>query len=421
MPDTTPAPHLCISTGGTGGHFFPALSIAREFRKTGRVTLFIAGHHTAEQVAVAEKTGFDAVPGEALRLPGCPGTLLLFPFRFTRAFLDARRNLAALKPDAVLGMGSFASVPVGLAAASLRIPLVLHEGNAVTGRANRFLSRWARRLAASFPEQAGKKNVRCPVTVTGFPVRPELVEAAKSVAVWQCDGGTVETPDTSPASSPATATASLSPTATPPHRHTATPAASAAYLAAHKLAPGSPTLLVFGGSQGARFINELVAETLSQLPEETRYRFQLIHLTGQEDNAALRERYERLGVQATVKRSETDMASAYRAASLVLCRAGSSTISELALFGVPAALIPLPSAADDHQTANARIAARNDAAILLPQPQATPETLLKILNAWLADPQAAAARGARLRDAMARPAAAGEVVAMALGELRKPR
>ncbi len=383
MPENTTAPHLCISTGGTGGHFFPALAIAREFRKTGRVTLLIAGHHTAEQVAVAEKAGFDARPGDALRLPSGPLAALLFPFRFLRAYLAAKRTLAALKPDVVLGMGSFASVPLGLAAAALRIPLVLHEGNAVTGRANRFLSRRARRLAASFAEQADKTPVRCPVTVTGFPVRPELVEAA---------------------------------TTTPPHRHAAMPDSS--YLTAHKLAPGSPTLLVFGGSQGARFINELVAETLAQLPEETRYRFQLLHFTGQEDNAALRERYERLGLHAAVKKSESDMAAAYRAAGLVICRAGSSTISELALFGVPAVLIPLPSAADDHQTANARIAARNDAATLLPQPEATPEKLLEILNAWLADPQATAARGARLRDAMARPAAAAEVVTMIQGELR---
>ena len=376
MPNTNP--HLCISTGGTGGHFFPALSIAREFRKSGRVTLLIAGHHTAEQVAIAEKAGFNAVAGDALRLPNSLGTALLFPFRFTRAFLDARRNLTALKPDIVLGMGSFASVPVGLAACSLRTPLVLHEGNAITGRANRFLSRWARRLATSFAEQADRSPVRCPVTVTGFPVRPELVEAAAA---------------------PTDERAAT----------TATPCAN--YLAAHKLAAGSPTLLVFGGSQGARFINALIAETLAQLPEDARHQLQLIHLTGQEDNASLREQYERLGIQAAVKKSEGDMASAYRAASLVICRAGSSTISELALFAVPAVLIPLPSAADDHQSANARIAARNDAAILLPQAQATPDKLLGILNAWLADPSATAARGQRLRDAMARPHAAAEVVA----------
>ena len=308
---------------------------------------------------------------DALRLPNSLGTALCFPWRFARAFLAARRTLGRLKPEIVLGMGSFASVPVGLAACTLRIPLVLHEGNAVTGRANRFLSRWARRLAASFAEQADKRPVRCPVTVTGFPVRPERVKAAAA----------------------------------------ATTSPSTVYLAAHKLAAGSPTLLVFGGSQGARFINALLAETLAQLPEDARHQLQLIHLTGQEDNASLREHYERRGIQAAVKKSEGDMAAAYRAATLVICRAGSSTISELALFAVPAVLIPLPSAADDHQSANARIAARNDAAILLPQPQATPDQLREIIMAWLADPAAAAARGQRLRDAMARPHAAAEVVA----------
>ena len=390
MPDSIP--HLCISTGGTGGHFFPALSIAREFRTSGRVTLLIAGHHTAEQVALAEKAGFDAVAGDALRLPNSIAAALLFPLRFARAFLDARRTLGRLKPDIVLGMGSFASVPVGLAACTRRTPLFLHEGNAVTGRANRFLSRWARRLAASFTEQADKSPVRCPVTVTGFPVRPELVAAANRATVdgrlWPVE---------------------------PLEASTARPLPD--YLAAHKLAPGSPTLLVFGGSQGARFLNALLAETLAQLPEEARHQLQLIHLTGQEDNAALRGHYERFGIQAAVKKSEGDMASAYRAASLVICRAGSSTISELALFAVPAVLIPLPSAADDHQSANARIAARNEAAILLPQPQATPDKLRDIIRAWLADPAATAARGQRLHDAMARPNAAAEVVAFLRAEL----
>jgi UDP-N-acetylglucosamine--N-acetylmuramyl-(pentapeptide) pyrophosphoryl-undecaprenol N-acetylglucosamine transferase len=175
------------------------------------------------------------------------------------------------------------------------------------------------------------------------------------------------------------------------------------------LSPNLPLLLVFGGSQGARFLNELVPAAVQRLGPNSCERFQLLHLTGQEDNRELLELYRATGLRAAVRTRETGMPEAYLAASLVLSRAGASTLAELALFGKPAILVPLPTAADDHQTANARIAEKNGGAILLPQASLTSDTLSRLLGEWLDDPARFAARGDRIRR-IGIPEAAANVV-----------
>ena len=361
--------HLCITCGGTGGHFFPGLSIASEARRRGhRVTLVIAGHHTAEQLALAQRDGFDAFPARAIRAPTSLLTAATFPFLFTAACRNSWQLLGRLHPDAVLSMGSFASVPPGLAAAARHIPLFLHDGNARIGRANRHLTRWACLLCTSFPDVEPNPPVRCPLVYTGFPVRAEIVAAA------------------------------------------AAPSLPAEYLNALDLSTKLPLLLVFGGSQGARFLNELLPAVATMLGPETCRRFQLLHLTGQPDNQEVQDQYRNAGLRAVVKARETAMHAAYQAASLVLCRAGASTVSELALFGKPAILVPLPTAADDHQTANAQIAVHHGGAILMPQATLTPASLTEPLQAWLDHPERFAALGTGIRR-IGNPEAAGSVVA----------
>lgn len=360
--------HLALACGGTGGHFFPALAIAREFRNQGgAVTFFVSGQHVAEHRRLAGEAGFPAVELSSVRLPRGAAEVALFPFRLLVARHQARRALVANKPDLLLGMGSFATVPAALAAKALRIPIVLHEGNTKTGKANRFLARFAKLLMTSFPEQADR--LPCPTVHTGFPLRESLIAAANA------------------------------------------PATPREYLLAHGLDESLPVLLVFGGSQGARFINQLLAETAATLAPEPRRRLQVLHFTGQADNRELLSAYHRAGLSAAVKSSETDMAAAYQAASLVVSRAGAATISELALFAKPAVLIPLPTAADDHQTANARCVTAQSAALLFPQDTpAPPQAMATVLETWLAKPTMFEMCGQKLRR-FANPDAAARAVA----------
>ena len=376
MPHSGDQPHLAIACGGTGGHVYPALAAGAAFRERGgRVTLLLAGQQVAQHLKLADDYGFAAVAVSAPRLGGGPAGLTLFPFRLAHGWWSARRVLQRLAPDVLLGMGSFASVPAGLAAWSLRLPLALHEGNARVGRANRLLARHARWLATSLPLEEGGWRPPCTVLDSGLPLRPALLPAA------------------------------------------VTPVNAAGYLVEHGLMPGVPTLLVFGGSQGARFLNERLPQALARLPDN-RPRLQVLHFTGQTENGALIAEFARLGLPAAVKSSEARMAEAYAAADLVVCRAGASTITELALFGQPAILIPLPTAAEDHQTANAQMVAARGGGRYLAQTAATPESLAAEIGCWLAQPASIQPWGEAIRS-LARPQAA-QTLATALWTLVRP-
>ncbi len=360
--------HVVIACGGTGGHFFPTLAIARKFQhQGGQVTLFVAGHHCQEQLAIAAKDGLPAEAMYATRLPGKSATALLFPFRFLYAILLSRHRLKLIRPDLVLGMGSFAAAATCLAAVSLKIPLVLHEGNSWPGRTNRWLSRWARALATSLP-LLPDLQCRCPQSRTGMPLRENLEAAAQKQTL-------------------------------PEHYH-----------AQRGLAPDKPTLLVFGGSQGARFLNDLIPQATAFLTDKP-MPFQVIHLTGTDNNDDLIDAYSQAGLTAWVHKADSQIEHCYLAADLVLCRAGASTLSELALFGKPAILIPLPSAAEDHQTANAKMMANLDAACLLPQSEATPQTVANLLCDWIKNPQEWQATGRKIKQ-IACPAAAEAVAGL---------
>ena len=228
---------MIISCGGTGGHFYPGLSIARECQSQGHdVRLYVAGKHSESQKKTAGSFNLETDIGKAVRLPAQKWKLPFFFFIFFLSVIGSVFYLLKHRPKAVLVMGSFASVPLGLAAAITFTPLFLHEGNTVAGRANRLLSRWAKLLFTSFALKNLEK-IECPTEETGMPLRPELEN---------CADESMET--------------------------------CRERLGFDK---DKPLLLVFGGSQGARKINEALYASIEKVNKS----FQLLHLTGQEDNS----------------------------------------------------------------------------------------------------------------------------------------
>lgn len=346
MPVAPEQPHLAIACGGTGGHFYPSLAVAREFAALGgRVTLLLAGKHVAEQASIAASASIAVRELPAVRLPRSLSQAILFPVRMLRCIMRARAELKDLKPDILLGMGSFAAVPACLALSRKELPLVLHEGNSFMGKANRWLIRKAESIALSLPLRYEKQLQGRKSATLGMPLRQAIVDGLSL------------------------------PQAT-----------VSAYLDELGLSSERATILVFGGSQGAGFINELMLQSLADIAKLSES-LQFIHLSGTDDNQALQQAYDAVAIPALVKRSEGSIEKAFHSAALVICRAGASSICELALYQKPLILIPLPSAADDHQRMNAEVLQQAEAAKLLPQDKANAASLCNLLTDWQNNPQ----------------------------------
>lgn len=317
---------IVIMAGGTGGHVFPALAVARALREQGARIVWL-GTREGIEARVVPAAGFEL---ETITIRGLRGggllRWLLLPVRLNIAMFQALRILRRCKPDAVLAMGGFASGPGSLMASALRIPLLIHEQNAVAGLTNRWLVQIADVVMAGFPAAFGERHG---VRVVGNPVRQEIVALPSPVL---------------------------------------------------RLAErvGRLRLLIVGGSQGAQVFNQVVPEAVRELPETNRP--QVWHQTGKRDEAAVTAAYRAFLPDAKVAAFIEDMAAAYAWADVVVCRAGAMTIAELAAAGVAAILVPFPHAADDHQTANARFLEARDAAVLLPQPEFTTARLAELLT-----------------------------------------
>jgi len=300
---------LVITCGGTGGHFFPGLSIAREVKSQGKsVLILLSGEHAVAQREIAKNFGIDAVA-----LPNMP-SYRKAPFRFCcgllGGFFSALRQLGKFKPQALLGMGSFATSPLIAAAWVRRIPVFLHDGNARIGKANRIFSRKAKIMGTGFPA-VNAHVCRCPVVCTGMPVRPELrqfADLSKADAIAALNSGFG-----------VNFTAEL------------------------------PVVLVTGGSQGAAIFNSVLPQVLCSRAEK----FQLIHLTGKGKFAETAQAYENAGFPKLLLDSCSQMELCLGAADLVFSRSGGSTAAELSLFGKASVLVPYPYAAEGHQTDNA--------------------------------------------------------------------
>ena len=322
-----PALKIVIMAGGTGGHVYPALAVAHELKARGHDIVWMGAPDSFE-ARVVPPQGF---PIEFIRVSGLRGKgllkLFLAPLLIARAMLDAWAVLRRQAPAAVLGMGGFAAGPGGLVARLWGVPLVIHEQNAVAGLTNRWLARVAQRVLQAFP------GTFAGATTVGNPVRAPIQAVA------------------------------------PP----------AARLGSRQ---GPAHVLVIGGSQGAKALNERMPEALARLaPQE---RPEVWHQAGR-TLAVAQHAYQRAGVDATLDAFIDDMAAAYAWADLVVCRAGASTIAELAAAGCGAVLVPFPAAVDDHQTKNGAYLVGRGAAVLIAERELTADTLAQALRALLAD------------------------------------
>lgn len=351
---------IVIAAGGTGGHLFPAEALAAELLRRGeRIALMTDARSAAYESAAFAAAERFVLSGAGLSGRGIRGAAK-GAVALVAGTVQARRHLAALNPSAVVGFGGYASFPplaaARLTGAARRPAIVLHEQNAVLGRANRLMARAADLLALSFE---GTTNVPAGATtaVVGNPVRPALAALADQPYPLPPDGGALR-------------------------------------------------LLVTGGSQGARVFADVVPAAVAALPEEIRARLLVTQQCRAEDLARTESAYRAAGVVADLAPFFPDIAGRIATAHLVVARAGASTVAELACAGRPSILVPLPSAIDDHQSANARALAEADAAWVYPQPSFTPAALAERLVSLFAVPlrlvSAAAAAAALARPHAAR-------------------
>lgn len=303
---------VLISAGGTGGHVFPALAVASCLQRRG-VPLLWLGTRRGIETRLVPAQGIELL---TLAVTGLRGkglaSRVLAPLQLAWGLLRAVSLLRRMRPAAVLGMGGYAAGPAGLAAWLLRIPLLIHEQNAIAGLTNRLLAPIATRVLEAFPATFAAR--RAAVT-TGNPVRAAI--AAIPAPAQRMD-----------------------------------------------FAWGRLRVLVLGGSQGATFLNARMPEVFAAAGST---RFEVRHQSGERDHAATLARYREHGIDASVEAFIGDMSAAYAWPHLVVCRAGALTVCELAAAGVAAVLVPFPFAVDDHQSANARVLSDRDAAIVLPQ------------------------------------------------------
>lgn len=351
---------VLIAAGGTGGHVFPALAVAHALRAQGVAVRWLGTRRGLEAELVAA-AGFDLsyIDVAGLRGNGLLGWLAA-PLRVSRAVAQALGVVRGFRPQVVLGMGGFVSGPGGVAARLRRLPLVIHEQNAIAGLTNRLLATVASRVLQAFPATFGRGET------VGNPVRAEIAALA------------------------------------PPD----------ARLAGRDR---QLRLLVVGGSLGAKALNEAVPKALARLPQEQRPA--VLHQTGRANLEQARHAYAAAQVQAQVEPFLSDMAGAYAWSDLVLCRSGALTVAELAAAGAPALLVPFPYAVDDHQSANARYLSEAGAALLLPQGELSVERLAGLLGEFTDDAATGRQRllgMARAARAKGQPEATARVVAACL-------
>ncbi len=348
---------VLIMAGGTGGHVFPALATAEKLQQQG-VEVEWLGSLKGIENEIVPKAG---IPLYRISVTGLRGkgrlSLLLAPFRIARAVGQALGVIHRAKPDAVLGMGGFASGPGGLAAWLCRVPVVVHEQNAIPGMTNRTLAKLAKRVLQAFPQAFSGKNVE----TTGNPVRGPILEL---------------------------------------------PAPSERF----KERKGPVRLLVVGGSLGALAINKVLPEALARLPKDARP--EVWHQTGKQHLELTQQAYTDAGVHANVVPFIDQMGRAYEWADLVLCRAGALTVSEIEIAGLAAIFVPFPHAVDDHQTANARHLEQLGAARLVQQNDLDAPSLAALL-AELSDRHELLSMAERARE-QARPDAGDRVAQVCL-------
>lgn len=360
---------ILLAAGGTGGHLFPAEALAFALRARGW-----AVHLATDRRAESYGRDFPADEVHTIAsatITRSPVAALRAVARLAGGFIQSRRMVASIRPAAAVGFGGYPTVPPILAAAWAGVPTIIHEQNAVFGRANRFLASRVSRIATGLATVGGAAAFAGRVVQTGNPVRPAVLDAAAT-----------------------------------------------AYAAR---APGDPfRLLVFGGSQGARFFSEALPAAVALLPKDVQGRLMIVQQCRPEDIDRVRGAYAALGVNAGLQPFFPDLPQRIAGAHLVVCRSGASTCAELAVIGRPAIMVPLPHAIDQDQKANAGVLAAAGGGWMIEQSEATSEHLAGEIAGLIAEPgrlarAAAAARSIGMPHAAERLADLVEGVAASGG------
>ena len=317
-----------VMAGGTGGHIFPGLAVAEALRERGWRVHWLGGKGTAlhpsmeSQLVPPRGFVFESIDFSGVRGKG-PATLVFLPLRLLKAFWQSIQVVRRVKPDVVLGLGGYISFPAGMMSVLLGKPLVLHEQNSVAGLVNKVLAGVADRVFTAFP------GVLKRAEWIGNPLRPAFTRQPGPEARF---AGRI----------------------------------------------GPLKLLVVGGSLGAKALNDLVPKALALIPAKERPI--VTHQSGTRQLEALRANYQAAGVQAELTPFIEDTAQAFADADLIICRAGASTVTEIAAVGAAALFVPFPSAVDDHQTTNAKFLVDQGGGCLVHQRDLNPEKLAHLLQ-----------------------------------------
>jgi UDP-N-acetylglucosamine--N-acetylmuramyl-(pentapeptide) pyrophosphoryl-undecaprenol N-acetylglucosamine transferase len=335
--------------GGTGGHIYPGLAVADALRAQGWRVVWLGAPNSMEAELVPRHgypvawVNFSGVRGKGLL------RLLTLPFTLLRALGQSAAAIFRHRPDVVLGMGGYITMPGGLMAALLRRPLVIHEQNSIAGLSNKVLAKLATRVLSGFPDVL-KRTRWC-----GNPVRADIAALPEPQVRFAGRGGKLN-------------------------------------------------VLVVGGSLGAQALNEALPQALAMMNESERPH--VLHQTGKKHFETVQKSYAQAGVSADIRPFLDDMANQYAMADVVICRAGALTVAELAAAGVASVLVPFPFAVDDHQTHNARFLSERGAALLLPQTGLSAEKLAQMLHEMSREKLLAMAQAAR---SLAKPDATQQV------------
>jgi UDP-N-acetylglucosamine--N-acetylmuramyl-(pentapeptide) pyrophosphoryl-undecaprenol N-acetylglucosamine transferase len=314
--------------GGTGGHIFPGLAVAEALRDKGWRVHWLGGNGTLNNPSMESQLvpprgfAFETIDFSGVRGKG-PVTLAFLPVRLLRAFWQSIQVIRRVKPNVVIGLGGYIAFPAGMMAVLLGKPLVLHEQNSVAGMVNKVLAQLADRVFTAFPDVL--QNAEW----IGNPLRPAFTNQADPEARFAGRTGPLR-------------------------------------------------LVVVGGSLGAKALNAVVPQALALMAPESRP--VVVHQSGAKQIDELRANYQAAGVEATLTPFIDDTASAFADADLIVCRAGASTVTEIAAVGAAALFVPFPSAVDDHQTSNARFLVACGAGWQVAQSDLTPSTLADLLQ-----------------------------------------
>ncbi len=345
---------VILAGGGTGGHVIPALAIAQQLQKQYHAEILFIGTARGIENRLVPAAGF---PLRLVQVGALKNVSLMTRLRtfsdLPRSVWESRRIFHEFRPDIVIGVGGYASGPGMLAAVLMRIPTLVFEPNFVPGFANRMVARFVSAAAVHF-EETGRYFRRC--EVTGVPVREAFFQIAGE--------------------------------------------------------PAAPTVLVFGGSQGAHAINLIVMESAAELLSRTPG-LRIIHQTGERDFADVQAAYAKLGGAVEAHRFIDDMPGAFARASLLICRSGASTVAEVTAAGKPTIFIPFPRAADDHQKRNAEALERAGAAVMIEESKLSRQTLVETVTFLLSNPSRLEEMGEAARK-LSHPNAARDIASMAV-------